>query len=315
MRGNGHDVYRISANGVFQFMPLHERQRIAFRIPKVDIFYFNSRLYMRGNWNYWKTCRWWHISIHASTWEATHMGRCKQVHQKISIHASTWEATNRSASAWRRWRNFNSRLYMRGNEYTAHYSLENPISIHASTWEATYAITRRKCDECNFNSCLYMRGNPDSGKDGNEDHIFQFTPLHERRPSRIPYTDPLLIFQFTPLHERRQSFNPNCNFFPYFNSRLYTRGDSSWLQTCWSDSNFNSRLCMRGNTLLVHWNKSPREFQFSPLHERQLAWYHRWIMAQSFQFSPLHERQPIKQWYQKNDQNFNSRLCMRGNHC
>ena len=117
MRGNGHDVYRISANGVFQFMPLHERQhervhcigekgwfqfmplherqRIAFRIPKVDIFYFNSRLYMRGNWNYWKTCRWWHISI----------------------HASTWEATNRSASAWRRWRNFNSRLYMRGNQY------------------------------------------------------------------------------------------------------------------------------------------------------------------------------------------------------
>ena len=34
---------------IFQFMPLHERQRIAFRIPKVDIFYFNSRLYMRGN--------------------------------------------------------------------------------------------------------------------------------------------------------------------------------------------------------------------------------------------------------------------------
>ena len=55
--------------------------------------YFNSRLYMRGNFTLSRKAFIDDISIHASTWEATRKKSVFKKEELISIHASTWEAT------------------------------------------------------------------------------------------------------------------------------------------------------------------------------------------------------------------------------
>lgn len=77
---------------------------------------------------------------------------------------------------------------------------------------------------------------------------FRFTPLHERR-LRFQYTPSLQkVFQFTPLHKRRRlPLHRLASRRRYFNSRLYMRGN----------------ICT-GLSI------EPGEFQFTPLHERQL---------------------------------------------
>ena len=165
---------------------------------------------------------------------------------------------------------FNSRLYTRGNTLLLHLKVCLPISIHASTWEATEIIERL------------------AGGD-----IFQFTPLHERRPSRIPYTDPLLIFQFTPLHERRQQLITDMLIrFKFQFSPLHERQHAfgtleqiskgiSILASTWeatgviSSVDYGSIISILASTweathkTMVSEKRS--KFQFTPLHERQLT--------------------------------------------
>ena len=187
------------------------------------------------------------------------------------------------------------------------------ISIHASTWEATYAITRRKCDECNFNSCLYMRGNDHGPISISVDQIFQFMPLHKRRPrSQSKAAD---ISNFNSRLYMRGNMVPGCQK----NTRQISIHASTWeapqrrQQNTRTARNFNSCLYMRGNQDLlkysygefmisIHastWEATLRpvlqlvryEFQFMPLHERQPNVPHEYMRCMLFQFMPLHERQ------------------------
>ena len=158
MRGSDDEGLPFNWSSLFQFTPLHERQR-RFRELRGHHAYFNSRLYMRGSGPALESygtryifqftplherqpcCRVPHlvlfgISIHASTWEAARQASRHVDALTISIHASTWEA----AVLRDKW------------------ICRNRISIHASTWEAARAggwIPRQKA---NFNSRLYMRG-------------------------------------------------------------------------------------------------------------------------------------------------------------
>ena len=107
--------WKVYINTIFQFTPLHERQRPRLISP-VWKTYFNSRLYMRGNITMLALLVKWEISIHASTWEAACWALAAAAKERISIHASTWEAA-----------------------YTAGVIIgKRKISIHASTWEAAY---------------------------------------------------------------------------------------------------------------------------------------------------------------------------------
>ena len=77
----------------------------------------------------------------------------------ISIHASTWEATKKALEECGLTADFNSCLYMRGNDFQAAIIRDTSlISIHASTWEATVY---------HYDAKLHR--------------LFQFTPLHERQ--------------------------------------------------------------------------------------------------------------------------------------
>ena len=112
-------------------------------------------------------CRVFHISIHASTWEATRGGDTDGNRRHISIHASTWEAT-----------------------YTESlYCWYKPISIHASTWEAasfkhaTEGGRIISIHASTWEAALFLTDLPRSL------WLFQFTPLHERQPpSRYRYS-------------------------------------------------------------------------------------------------------------------------------
>ena len=164
---------------------------------------------------------------------------------------------------------FNSRLYTRGDKLLSRHWCICQISIHASTREATATET------ANAKS--------------------QFISIHaSTREATISTTTLSLkfLFQFTPLHERRLQpvWQWLCHI--YFNSRLYTRGDVEILPKdskrrisihastreatcgCSTDffpaSYFNSRLYMRGNVLRSTRTESENQFQFTPLHERQL---------------------------------------------
>ena len=121
------------------------------------------------------------ISIHASTWEATRTEYGFSKDDDISIHASTWEATGIVTGNCRLRFYFNSRLYMRGNNFpNSPIRRVNKISIHASTWEATLQKLLRKNQK-----------------------KFQFTPLHERQQTQHLQSLGHSLFQFTPLHERQ----------------------------------------------------------------------------------------------------------------
>ena len=92
---------------------------------------------MRGNRSREESRCGRHISIHASTWEATgQLGFVWDIFL-ISIHASTWEATHNGEQHTDSRIYFNSRLYMRGNRQEPQRERRKHISIHASTWEAT----------------------------------------------------------------------------------------------------------------------------------------------------------------------------------
>ena len=136
MRGNPGAI----ASGwdtLFQFSPLHERQRRAF-------------LY---RYQYLQ------ISIHASTWEATRLSSPDNCDTYISIHASTWEATLR---ALMQYKNDGISIHASTWEATvvnAGIVDDQGISIHASTWEATWMPSLWTVCARYFNSRLYMRGN------------------------------------------------------------------------------------------------------------------------------------------------------------
>ena len=157
---------------------------------------------------------------------------------------------------------------MRGSKLLGLSVPHGQISIHASTWEAAWQ------------------------QGLSEDAIlFQFTPLHERQPSRQQAHTAVFQFQFTPLHERqlesRNSFTISAHI------SIHASTWEAAKRVCW-------------------WFWFLR-FQFTPLHERQpgdsdskessfqisihaSTWEaagrfssHRW--KERFQFTPLHERQ------------------------
>ena len=103
-----------------------------------------------------------------------------------------------------------------------------------------------------FNSRLYMRGNrPRRGESGQRKHFNSRLYMRGNKP-------PLQLRQQTEV---------------YFNSRLYMRGNAYFLHGSLMWEYFNSRLYMRGNTNQVITQEGKMEFQFTPLHERQLQKY------------------------------------------
>ena len=138
MRGN-EQCFVIGLREIsFQFTPLHERQQNVTSEWRLN-GYFNSRLYMRGNPDQGKNLEGrYHISIHASTWEAT------SICFTCQIHVFVFQFTP---------------LHERQRELQDVLHSLNCISIHASTWEATYQIQLFNFISGYFNSRLYMRGN------------------------------------------------------------------------------------------------------------------------------------------------------------
>mgnify|MGYP004476748983 FL=1 len=136
---------------------------------------------MRGNDRHWFYFFRNHISIHASTREATYASKADKTTADISIHASTWEATGlsfRFSFAWS--------ISIHASTWEATYKRGTPcicvlISIHASTWEATHSVSHSQG--------RYL--------------LFQFTPLHERQRTWDGVSKYTKKFQFTPLHERQ----------------------------------------------------------------------------------------------------------------
>ena len=136
MRGNNPEAAFPAILDQFQFTPLHERQLVNPR-EKVGTWYFNSRLYMRGNKYQCGKCGAIYISIHASTWEATESIRHKHT-TSFYFNSRLYMRGNNNRPGKCRWfQNFNSRLYMRGNANGDRDAGRHQISIHASTWEAT----------------------------------------------------------------------------------------------------------------------------------------------------------------------------------
>ena len=145
-----------------------------------------------------------------------------------------------------------------------------------------------------------------------QDIEFQFTPLYERQHiMRLAGNERQY---FNSRLYMRGNLNPTWRFqsVSHFNSRLYMKGNQSTRPDPYIHHHFNSRLYMRGNVLERIRGRSCI-FQFTPLHERQphLRYFH--LMLSTFQFSPLHERQLSSQTERSYPENFNSRLCMRGN--
>ena len=230
---------------------LYMRGNVSHHFIRLYLPYFNSRLYMRGNnrnWN-WRQCTM--ISIHASTWEATRYIRyMDDIIILISIHASTWEATlpafavkcmknlfqftplhERQQKLCRQHErgrtDFNSRLYMRGNQQSTQNSVSaSTISIHASTWEATpWQLTKVQRPRISIHAstweATWYHRSCDKGRRISihastweatlqslrswKRKVFQFTPLHERQLVSLFVSQFIYLFQFTPLHERQHS--------------------------------------------------------------------------------------------------------------
>ena len=156
---------------IFQFTPLHERQPLSLEVCK-SLYYFNSRLYMRGN------------AFAAGTKGTSTKFQFTPLHerqQQTSIHGGVWwafqftplhERQHRYTIPMHRYGNFNSRLYMRGSmQHISKPERSADISIHASTWEAAIVIHIFKCVI-----------------------LFQFTPLHERQQYKPVFADKFFYF-------------------------------------------------------------------------------------------------------------------------
>ena len=231
---------------VFQFTPLHERQRLQLRrLLKADYFnsrlymrgncvhspkpqpyrHFNSRLYMRGNELSFNVSKKERISIHASTWEATNTMRklfCACLFQFTPLHER--QPGQRVRAAGREY--FNSRLYMRGNVEFGQ--------------DEEYVI--------DFNSRLYMRGN---------------------RWKRNNGRDPVHISIHASTWEATDNIQPPSFLTANFNSRLYMRGNMQ-LPRMQEDHflfQFTPLHERQRDTNLAKSGCGP--FQFTPLHERQ----------------------------------------------
>ena len=278
----------------FQFTPLHERQPMLFLLfrakNKISIHastWEATAVYQIGSKAVWI------ISIHASTWEATNFGNeCCWI-RDISIHASTWEATTANQDMVLAEYKFQFTPLHERQQYLFH--LPNPcirISIHASTWEATPECSRREHIPWHFNSRLYMRGNYWNYRGIREEAKFQFTPLHERQPGAGVQSATRNLFQFTPLHERQRlsasgwrrdwviSIHASTWEATRNELRNYDAGNISIHASTWEATQWQM------------WKARSMEFQFTPLHERQ----QNGTMPRG-----------------NNNYDFNSRLYMRGN--
>ena len=167
--------------------------------------------------------------------------------------------------------NFNSRLYMRGNEQCFVIGLRE-ISFQFTPLHERQrvSVSPAKSMYSYFNSRLYMRGNESCKTYCTASIAFQFTPLHERQLIRSSCS---ILYPGISIHASTWEETALCSFRPsrcfHFNSRLYMRGNRKITPLLLLLMYFNSRLYMRGNSegrfrLLV-----VIVFQFTPLHERQ----------------------------------------------
>ena len=183
------DVYALLCQ--FQFTPLHERQRCSFR-NAYQLYYFNSRLYMRGNLCVERTRTYRAISIHASTREATHF-------KGITGYPTLFQFTP---------------LYERQHCTSVRampVSLFQFTPLHERQRQLVYP---HQVEKGNFNSRLCMRGNPVSADIIHAAGVFQFTPLHERQQKQATGTE-------TDGHfNSRLCMRGNADIW-YINQRLY----------------------------------------------------------------------------------------------
>ena len=203
MRGSDDEGLPFNWSSLFQFTPLHERQR-RFRELRGHHAYFNSRLYMRGSGPALESygtryifqftplherqpcCRVPHlvlfgISIHASTWEAARQASRHVDALTISIHASTWEAAS-SAFFSSFWSAFQfTPLHERQQVRTLILFVRFLIFQFTPLHERQHISTPTAQVLLYFNSRLYMRGSEKPSRHAESSRTFQFTPLHERQ--------------------------------------------------------------------------------------------------------------------------------------
>ena len=247
MRGSDDEGLPFNWSSLFQFTPLHERQR-RFRELRGHHAYFNSRLYMRGSGPALESygtryifqftplherqpcCRVPHlvlfgISIHASTWEAARQASRHVDALTISIHASTWEAAS-SAFFSSFWSAF---------QFTPLHERQ-PLCRTVFQRRVQFQFTPLHERQHSFVIWLWITGK------------FQFTPLHERQHEAVLGKHNEHLFQFTPLHERQPREWCGFNWCPYISIHA-----STW-------------EAAKKLALVLPWCF---QFQFTPLHERQ----------------------------------------------
>ena len=161
MRGNGFGLNFANSPIIFQFAPLHDRQRVATIV----------QIATTPN-----------ISIHASTWEATLCAICTFCAIRSYFNSRLY--MRGSTTSWIMFMMclyFNSRLYMRGSR-KHHLALAfYTISIHASTWEAAMAEARQRSSLTIFQFTPLHERQYRYFIISVCIKIFQFTPLHERQ--------------------------------------------------------------------------------------------------------------------------------------
>ncbi len=185
---------------VFQSTPPHGRRLGAGSVARPVMIYFNPRLRMGGDVPSPCQLRPSSCVFQSTPPHGRRRRRCRAIAGRyhISIHASAWEATRRMQSG-----DFNPRLRMGGDCPADQLQFQSTpphgrrlggcdliarqyltISIHASAWEATRRIALHAFER---------------------QSVFQSTPPHGRRPAgcRVLHGWASAIFQSTPPHGRR----------------------------------------------------------------------------------------------------------------
>ena len=205
MRGNASAPALWSAPDLFQFTPLHERQRLVVSLVALAP-YFNSRLYMRGN-----------------TEQFRHRLPGYYFNSRLYMRGNILEDFSLKKSTSFQFTPLHERQRNHGRCNCRCCKFQF-TPLHERQREH---VDRRGGTAQDFNSRLYMRGNTFRKNMKSIVFIFQFTPLHERQRRPRCCLARCSRFQFTPLHERQPcSVGGYLWGFYYFNSRLYMRGNS-----------------------------------------------------------------------------------------
>ncbi len=144
---------------------------------------FNPRLRVGGD----RINNRWHmlffVSIHASAWEATHLGGGDDGVRSVSIHASAWEATHAQGLTVRQIARFNPRLRV-GGDFSNVGRIVTPY-----LFQSTPPRGRRRCrggigkEWLGFNPRLRVGGDGSHPVAAPQKNGFQSTPPRGRRRS------------------------------------------------------------------------------------------------------------------------------------